>query len=217
MNIPSKARHIRIPAFLPVPLRARADGWTPLRQAMFLVALARTGSVSAAAREAGLSRVSAYQLRRRPGAGSFAAVWDMVLGQGTRPQWKFTAQDRFRAVTEGLVKPQVWQGRCVGIARKFSGAALIGLIARLARKRRKRTRGPAFAQGFDGDRVWCRSPDNQPRPPILASAAMTTWLCSPPDCGTISPVRSMIWSHTAAMPSGVRSSAGRATPGVRVM
>jgi hypothetical protein len=27
-----------------------------------------------------------------------------------------------------------------------------------------------------------------PSPPILASAAITTWLCSPPDWGTISPV-----------------------------
>lgn len=153
MHVPSKARHIRIPPFLPVPLRARADGWTPLRQAAFLVALARTGSVSAAAREAGLSRVSAYTLRGRPGAESFAAVWDMVQGRSKRPQWKFTAQERFRAATEGLVKPQVWQGRCVGIARKFNGAALLGLIARLALKRGKRTRRPAFAHSFAGDRV----------------------------------------------------------------
>ena len=57
---------------------------------------------------------------------------------------------------------------------------------------------------------------DQPRPPILASAAITACDCSPPDCGTTSPVRSMICSQCAAIPSGVRSSAGRATPGVRV-
>ena len=57
---------------------------------------------------------------------------------------------------------------------------------------------------------------SQPSPPILAKAAITAPDCSPPDWGTVSPVRSMIASQLAAMPSGVRSSSGSAMPGVSV-
>jgi hypothetical protein len=68
-----------MPAFDPVPVRARHDGWTAERQRTFLAALARTGCVRSAAREAKMSRKSAYQLRRRAGAGSFAAAWDAIV------------------------------------------------------------------------------------------------------------------------------------------
>jgi hypothetical protein len=137
MSTSAKVCHIRIPAFLPVPLRARSDGWTPLRQAAFLVALARTRSVAGAAREVGLSRVSAYALRARPGAESFAAVWDAVLAGRMRVQRKFTPAERRAAAIEGLVKPVVWKGCCVAIARKYDAAALRGLVLRLGVKRRK--------------------------------------------------------------------------------
>ena len=48
--------YARVPPFLPVPLRARADGWTPERQARFIGLLAETGSVVEAARAVGMSR-----------------------------------------------------------------------------------------------------------------------------------------------------------------
>jgi hypothetical protein len=57
----------------------RSDGWTPDRQLTFLDALARTRSVTAAARAAGMSRESAHRLRNRPGCGLFAALWDLIL------------------------------------------------------------------------------------------------------------------------------------------
>ena len=148
MHTPAKARHIRIPAFLPVPLRARADGWTPLRQAAFLVALARTRSVSAAAQEVGLSRASAYALRARPGAESFAAVWDMVLVGNARVLRKFTPEERHAAAIEGKVKPVVWKGRCVAIARKYDAAALRGLVLRLGANKRKGALGVAHSGAF---------------------------------------------------------------------
>ncbi|MCC6925336.1 LysR family transcriptional regulator [Novosphingobium sp.] len=128
----TKARHIRVPPFLPVPLRARCDGWTALRQAQFLVALARTRSVAAAAREVGLSRVSAYQLRNRTGAESFAASWDAVQAGTMVPLRKFTPEERRIAAIEGLVKPIVWRGRCVAIAQKCDDSALLGLFRRLS-------------------------------------------------------------------------------------
>lgn len=72
-------RYLRLPAFLPVPLRARRDGWTPQRQARFIGLLAQTGCVRRAARMVGLSRESAYRLRRHPRAGSFNAAWNTAL------------------------------------------------------------------------------------------------------------------------------------------
>jgi hypothetical protein len=56
--------HPRVPAFTPVPVRRRADGWTPGRQAAFLEHLAARLSVTEAAGRVGMSRESAYRLRR---------------------------------------------------------------------------------------------------------------------------------------------------------
>ncbi|MDP3674192.1 MAG: hypothetical protein Q8R44_03730, partial [Novosphingobium sp.] len=75
------ARHVRVPAFVPVALRARSDGWTPARQVAFLAALAQRRSVAGAARKAGMARETVYRLRGRPGAESFAATWDAILGR----------------------------------------------------------------------------------------------------------------------------------------
>lgn len=129
---PSRPRHIRVPAFLPIPLRARHDGWTPERQAAFLVALAATGSVSAAARKAGMSRESAYQLRKHPGGASFADSWDAVLGCAGSAR-KLTAQERMQAALSGRIKPVVWRGECVAIAQKVDISAFYGLFKQALR------------------------------------------------------------------------------------
>lgn len=72
-----------VPSFVPVPLdRARHDGWSAEQQMHFIVALQAMGSVGRAARAVGMGRVSAYQLRKRKGAESFAAAWDWALRQG---------------------------------------------------------------------------------------------------------------------------------------
>lgn len=76
-------RDIAAPQFTPVPLlRERHDGWSAGRQRAFLRALVVTGSVSAAARMVGMSRKSAYNLRSRAGAESFAAAWEIALAEG---------------------------------------------------------------------------------------------------------------------------------------
>jgi len=127
----ARPRHIRVPAFLPVPLRARSDGWTPLRQAQFLVALARTRSVKKAAAAAGMTRETAYRLRGRHGADSFAATWDAVLGKVAKR--KVTPEERMRRAFDQLVKPVVNCGQCVGLARKADNSALLSLLAQLDR------------------------------------------------------------------------------------
>lgn len=72
------------PAFTPVPARSRRDGWTAERQRSFIAALARTGRVGKAAAAAGMSRESAYRLRRREGAQGFAAAWDSIVAARPR-------------------------------------------------------------------------------------------------------------------------------------
>lgn len=62
--------------FTPVPTRARRDGWTPERQRRFIHALSLMGVVTAAARAVGKSGTTAYRLRERPDAESFARAWD---------------------------------------------------------------------------------------------------------------------------------------------
>ncbi|HXG99681.1 MAG TPA: hypothetical protein VNI79_04615 [Sphingomicrobium sp.] len=69
--------------FTPVPrIRKRRNGWTDVRQREFIVALARCGSVSAAARHVGSTTRSAYRLLDAPGADSFAAAWDRAISEG---------------------------------------------------------------------------------------------------------------------------------------
>jgi hypothetical protein len=69
-------------AFSPVPVKPRHDGWTPARQAAFILRLALIGCVAAAAKAVGKSRESAYRLREHQGAASFAAAWDRAQGWG---------------------------------------------------------------------------------------------------------------------------------------
>ena len=64
------------------PRAFRRDGWTAQRQLTFLAELARTGSITRAARAAGMSRESAYRLRKRDPHGLFAAAWDRSLKRG---------------------------------------------------------------------------------------------------------------------------------------
>lgn len=64
------------PTFDPAPTRRRLAGWTGDRQRMFIDILSLTGSVGEASAAAGVSSRSAYRLRNRAGAESFAAAWD---------------------------------------------------------------------------------------------------------------------------------------------
>lgn len=57
------------------------------------------GSVGAAARAVGLGRVSAYRLRERKGATSFAAAWDGAIGEGRRRQYGYALDRALNGVT----------------------------------------------------------------------------------------------------------------------
>jgi hypothetical protein len=146
----ARARHARVPAFVPVPQRSRCDGWTPERQARFLAELALSRSVVAAARAVGMARETAYRLRRKPGAASFAAAWDQVLGRGPGKR-KVSAEERQLRAVAGLLKPHIYRGKCTGIARKADNSALLGHLAHLDRVCREEDgtmeRSQSFAVG----------------------------------------------------------------------
>lgn len=138
----------RPPAFIPVKLRGRKDGWTHEVQCAFLARLYVTGSVKAAAKSVGRSRASAYKLRGRRGAESFAKSWDKVLsGPAKRgvprvrkrrvPDWrKLTHEELFWRCNVGLLRPVIYRGRMRSIAQKADNSALLRLLSRLDGGRR---------------------------------------------------------------------------------
>ena len=144
-----RAHSIPIPPFHAVPLRHRADGWTPVRQAEFIGHLAATRSVAAAARAVSMARETAYRLRERPGAAGFAAAWDVALArrhsEAGRAQLEAAleaaraARRADRKVTipglEWRVASGIWQvmlrgGRYVGVVRKPDETSLLALLSR---------------------------------------------------------------------------------------
>ena len=114
--------------FTPVPLRARDDGWTEQRQRAFILGLRLTRSVSEAADLLGMSRETAYRLRSRRGAESFAAAWDNALALPP-----LGAEER-GTVLDGRLVPVVRRRRFVGWRRKYDDRALACLLhAKIAR------------------------------------------------------------------------------------
>ena len=121
----------RVPAFYPVPMRGcRTTRWTDVAQAHFLGWLAETGSVSAACARVGISRNSAYKLRNRPGAESFAAAWDAALGMPVR---RVTIDDLHFLAYHGLVRPRFRGGKYIGSQQKPDASALFKLLRRYDR------------------------------------------------------------------------------------
>jgi hypothetical protein len=62
--------------WVPVRRRQRLDGWTEEKQRRFIETLADTGLVNVAARAVGMSRETAYRLRRSAHGAAFARAWD---------------------------------------------------------------------------------------------------------------------------------------------
>lgn len=62
--------------WVPVRRRPRLEGWTEEKQRRFIEVLADTGLVAAAAKAVGMSRESAYRLRRAGHGAAFARAWD---------------------------------------------------------------------------------------------------------------------------------------------
>lgn len=144
----------RLPAFAPVPVKRRADGWTPVRQAEFIGVLAETGSVSAAAEFVGMARETAYRLRRKPGAEEFARAWDVAVAiSGVRPSVhperavsgegrtlvppKVSPDELWRRIVDGRWRPVLRRGKYAGSVHKADNSALLSHVAQLDRSLRE--------------------------------------------------------------------------------
>jgi hypothetical protein len=95
--------------------------------------LAETRCVRTAARRVGMSRETAYRLRRKPGAGSFAAAWDAAMGRAVAPLRKVTPEELRQRAFFGLLKPLLYRGRYVSTVRKADNSALLRHVARIGR------------------------------------------------------------------------------------
>lgn len=119
------------PEFTPVPLRTRRDGWTAERQMLFIMALRRTRSIGLAAAVAEMSRESAYRLRARPGAESFAAAWDAALARPEHPPASEPARNR---LLDPVEVPIMCGSKQIGIRRVYDRRAFFNVLrAHIAR------------------------------------------------------------------------------------
>lgn len=145
----------RVPAFHPVPIGARQDGWTHERQADFIGMLAESRSVLAAARFVSMSRESAYRLRRRIGAAGFAAAWDAALGRKVdavrHGRVKVTDLPAGYRIEAGLIQVIVYAGRYRGFARKTDSSGLLRHLSTLDRACQEAERVAQRSQEFPGD------------------------------------------------------------------
>ena len=113
-------------AFTPVPmLRRRANGWTAERQRRFVMALEVMGAVGPAARAVGMGRASAYRLREREGAESFAEAWDIAIAVGEDRQFRAA----YDLAINGVTTVRVLRGGMVDVTsgpdRRLLHAALL--------------------------------------------------------------------------------------------
>ncbi|MFD1610939.1 hypothetical protein ACFSCW_03900 [Sphingomonas tabacisoli] len=112
--------------FTPVPLlRKRRRGWTPDRQRQFIDALARCGSVSAAARQVGMSARGAYALLDKEGAESFADAWDMAAMMGMDA----TRENVIDRAMHGAWVPIVRRGQIVRMEFRYFDNLAIALLS----------------------------------------------------------------------------------------
>lgn len=106
--------------------KTRSDGWTPVRVAAFLEALAETGSVSAATKYVDMSTSAAYHLRNHPDARGFREAWDQALA----PRFEELTDIAMERVRNGVEKLRWWKDGVVGTERVFSDRLLIHMLRR---------------------------------------------------------------------------------------
>lgn len=111
--------------FTPVPrLCNRIDGWTPARQRGFIEALARLGTVKAAAGAVAMSPEGAYYLRRQRGAEAFARAWARAHAAGVASLRDIAYERAVHGTPKG-----VWhKGERVGEERRYNDRLLMFML-----------------------------------------------------------------------------------------
>lgn len=95
--------------------KPRHSEWTRPKMVLFLRELAATQSVAAAARAAGMSRTSAYNLRNRLQGTPFALGWEVALEMGMH-QLAHALMDR---ALNGVEVQRYYHGELVSTERRY--------------------------------------------------------------------------------------------------
>lgn len=107
------------------PYASRHHGWSPEKQAIFLRALAASHSVAQAARVAGMSRQSAYDLRARLKGEPFDLAWHAAL----QCRFDALAEAALERALHGVEVPHYYKGELVGTSRRFDERLTVALFA----------------------------------------------------------------------------------------
>ena len=108
----------------------RADGWTPDRIRIFLHVLAECGVVADAARAAGMSLQSAYNLRKSPKGRAFSIAWSSAEQLARR---RISSELISRAI-HGCVEVIVRDGEVWGERHRYDNRLTLAVLANLDRK-----------------------------------------------------------------------------------
>lgn len=138
----------------PPPQRHRHDGFTPEKIAIFIRTLRATGSVTDAARAAGITRKSAYDLYGREDAGYFRAAWDEALRGPANQVLAATAYDR---AINGVEEAVWYKGEFRGWRVRHDNRLLMWLL---------RVRDPLNFAPLDDLQGWLRHRDVEPHLPV---------------------------------------------------
>lgn len=111
--------------FRPAARRKRHDGWTAERQRAFIDALAETGCVSEAAKEVGMSRRSAYALRKTDAGYAFRFAWDTALDHAAQVM----ADNATARAVNGYTVTKLYQGEVVHEEVRFNETMVMRLLA----------------------------------------------------------------------------------------
>jgi hypothetical protein len=121
-------------AFTPVPSRRnRHDGWTPDVQRRFIAAIEETAVVASAAKAVGMSVTSAYALRKRPGAESFAAAWDIALAMARDRAWDAVRHH----LRHGRTVPLFYRGGFTGTSHRIESRMLLAALRAMDAQERR--------------------------------------------------------------------------------
>lgn len=158
--------------WVPVRRRPRYDGWTEEKQRRFIETLADTGLVSAAAKAVGMTRETAYRLRRSAHGAAFARAWDAARHHAGALVEDIAFERAFEGVEHNVYDEN---GDVVCTKRVYNDRLLMFLLSHL---KPERYGGPAHARAAPAPGA------PPPEPPIELEAslrAMEPALPEPPE------------------------------------
>jgi hypothetical protein len=131
----------------PAPRPPRHDGFTLDRVRIFLDTLAATGVVADACRAAGVSRVAAYDLRKRTSGRAFSLAWDAALLLA-RPRVSDEVMSRS---IHGVIDRVYRNGELVAERHRYDNRLTMAVLTRLDRQAEAMGEGAATARTIAGE------------------------------------------------------------------